>query len=620
MSNETKDVVMVGTESFSLAEIPSAKSSLVTAACADVMDNLKLDKLISDLELCKQLIYLAANGVRGAGTAESVAIVPMLTELHERFISVCGQADIQLNAIADGSVEVQNQLVLVFELLFMGEVETALDLLNGFSAIAEGLSNSSSKLAGQFDELEKLASKILGDTQLALGAGEQAHAKLQAQIKELKIQTDKANRLVKQVQEAQKKLEEDYQEAKEKAEDAETKSFALSIVGAIFKPLAAGLGAGLAIYSGGGAAGALKNKVADALPEDATKAAAENTAKEKEKEHAEAKDIADKADKESEDAEKDVVAVEKTVEKVKADVEAETSRLNALTDKIMDDKDEKIKAQKAKLATVKADLAAAEKKASDASATLAEKKLASKDARAKLELKSKALKEAVDAAGVAADKFTKMGENYAEVASSYRKEVSELRKLIIEQVKQEHDALSNIQEYAARMKNAGPDLKGIELACDSLFQAVGALKQIVMILQEASYFWLKMAAACKRLQDSSVVKRVGAFVKVPEKTRVVLLAKPEFKENVIRYYAGWKALEVIAKQFAAKATAVRAAAAHDFIEHPTQEQARSEARRLGEKLLKSVSAGLVQNEATLQALASLEAPAATTPKKEPVPA
>lgn len=620
MSNETTNLVVVGSESFSLDEIPGAKSALVTTACADVMDNLKLDKMISDLELCKQLIYLASNGVRGAGTAESVAIVPMLTELHERFISVCGQADIQLNAIADASVEVQSQLVLVFELLFMGEVKPALEQLKSFSAIAGELSNSSSKLAGQFDELEKLASKILGDTQLALGAGEQAHEALQAKIKELKIQSDKANRLVKDVQAQTKKLEEDYQEAKEKAEDAENKSFALSIVGAIFKPIAAGLGAGLAIYTGG-AAGALKNKVADALPEDSTKAAADKAAKDKEKEHTEAKDAVAKTEKEVEDTEKVVTTEEKKVVQAKAECAEETNRLNALTDKILDEKDEKVKAQKAKLAAVKADLAAAEKRASDASLALQEKKLASKDARAKLELKAKALKEAVDAAGVAADKFTKMGENYAEVASSYRKEVSDLRKLIMEQVKQEHDALSNIQEYAARMKNAGPDLKGIELACDSLFQAIGALKQIVMILQEASYFWLKMAAACKRLQDSSIVSRVNTFTQISESTRVTMLAKPAFKESVIRYYAGWKALEVIAKQFAAKATEVRAAAKQDFIAHPTQEQARSEARRLGEKLLKSVSAGLVQNEATLQALASLEVPSTpTTPKKEPEPA
>jgi hypothetical protein len=637
MTTETEikdqNSVIVAGEPYSIAVLPSADSKVVKAASAAVLNNLNLDKLISDLELCKQLIYLASNGIKGAGTPESVKLVPLVTELHKDFTSVCGQADIQLNAIAAASAQIQEQFVMVIELVYLGEIQTALNIMAEFSETARKLAASSDNLAKEFTKLENSASKILGSAQLALGAGETAHKDLQKQIGEFKIQAEKATRLAELIRTQHLKLEEDYQEAREKADDSEKKAFTLSVVGAIFKPIAAGLGAGLALYAGG-SAGALKNKLApSALPEDATKAAADKVVRDKEKEEGDAKEdvgkakvakeAAEKALGKAEEDEKDKKAEEEEVTnlideltgkkpKVKKDKEekekneTESSRVDVLTDKILDEKDAKVVAQKEKLTTIKADLAALKEKSGAAKLALDDRKQDHLEAQGRLKAISEALKTAVAAAGEAGDKFTKMGEDYAEIAASYRSEVRELRKLMAEQVKQEHEALSNVKEYAARMKNAGPDLTGIELACDSLFQAVGALKQIVMILQEAGYFWKKMAAACEGLQGANLATRISAFSTMSDKSRDIMLARPAFKESIINYYAGWKALEVIAKDFAKKAAIVRKDSAADFITNLTQEQARLAARELGGKLLTSVTAGLTKNEDTLKALTAAE--------------
>jgi len=653
---EIKDpnTVLVAGEPYSIATLPSADSKVVKAAAEAVLNNLNLDKLISDLELCKQLIYLASNGIKGAGTPESVKLVPLITELHKDFTSVCGQADIQLSAIAAASAQIQEQFVMVIDLLYLGEIETALNLMAEFSDTAGQLASSSDKLAAEFTRLENSASKILGSTQLALGAGEVAFQNLQNQIQEFKIQADQATRLAKTIRDQYQQLEDDYQEAKDKADDAEKKAFTLSVVGAIFKPLAAGLGAGVALYAGG-TAGALKNKLTppSALPEDATKAAADKVVRDKEKEQGEAKEKVGKAETAEKDAQKvfdGVDEVQKTKEAEKKEVVDEltkltgekptdaeeekekettissatkkpkvededdeddeedepTSRVDKLTDKILKGNEKEIAAKKLRLKEIKAELGDLKEKSSAAKTALDNRKQDHKEAKERLDAINTALNAAITAAGEAGDKFTKMGEDYANIATSYRKEVSDLRKLMRDQVKLEHEALSNVQAYAARMKNAGPDLTGIELACDSLFQAVGALKQIVMILQEASHFWQKMAAACKKLQGDSLVNKVSAFSTLSEKSRNVMLARPAFKESIINYYAGWKALEVIATDFAKKASIVRKASAADFVTNLTREQARVAARELGGKLLTSVSAGLVKSEETLMALKAAE--------------
>lgn len=646
--------VMIGEETYSLTEIPGAESGLVKAACASVLGNLDLDRLVANLELCKQLIYLARNGVQGAGSVESIGIVPRITTLHSNFVEVCGRANRELSAIAQCSVQIQDSLLDVYDYLYEGEFKAAVRAVERFSDKAQRLASSANELAAQFDGLGKNASGILGDTQVALGKNELAHARLQEQVREFEIQTDKAKRLVEKLRSSQKKLEKDYEEAKEKAQDAEGKAFSLAIVGAIFKPLAAGIGAGAAMYAGG-ATGALRNRMTPAPLEDDTKAGADKEVEARKQEAQEAEAAAKTAEAALADADEAVVrekdkekALAEEVERLEAlakDGKADTAGPPAAEDGKTDvDEPEAGKAEagkteaaaeageadapktapagsvEEKLGAAKSDLKAVAANVERAKQTRDERDIDLKAARKLLEARMAAVKMAVDAAGEAGDKFTKMGDDYQTIARAYRKEVSAMRKLLAEQADQEHEALGKVQEYAARMKNAGPDLKGIELACDSLFQAVGALKQIVAILQEAGHFWGQMADACLMLKDARFASAVSDMEVMSERKRLKTLAENKFQQGMLAYYAGWKALEIICQRFAVKAGEVRVGAARDFQVNLSTEDARREARRLGETLLMSVTAGIQANEATKRALEKAEAESeAGKPKSIPAP-
>lgn len=633
------DVVLIGAETYSLKEMPKPESSVVKEACADVVGNLNLTELISNLGICRQLIFLARNGIIGGNSAQSDKLIPRITQLHEQFTDLCGKADLALTDISRSSVEIQEEMLSLYDGLFWGDFEGVAETMGRFSLKAGKLATSAHELVVEFDKLKKLASDILKDTQVALGVGTEQHRKLTAQIAELDIQIGAAKRTAEKLKASQKKLEEDYQEAKDKANDAETKAFSMAIIGAIFKPLAAGIGAGVAMYTGGSAM-AIKNKLAPAvLPEESTKVSTEQDAAAKKLEAEAAKATADKIGAEEKKIEAELAAEKSKEVELKEKVatlqaavadkekapdgkkaaegkanssaegakEGKPTTSNAATPGAKEDVAAEPGDAEVKLAVAKADLKDSSAKVVKATKEWNEKKAEHEKAIAFHQEKMKAVNVAIQAAGEAGDKFTKMGDDYQAIATNYRSEVRDIRKYMREQADQEQEALSKVQEFAARMKNAGPEMTGIELACDSLFQAIGALQQVVTILQAATYFWQKMEAACRSMQDTNIGNRISKLGKWPEARRGATLNSNEFKISMLRYYAGWRALEIICKEFSAKASVVRNESAKDYTVNLPMLEARAEAKRLGELLLKNVSSGLLTNEATKKSLQAADA-------------
>lgn len=629
------DVVLIEGETYSLKEIPKPDSSVVKTACADVIGNLNLTELISNLGICRQLIFLARNGIIGGNSEQSDKLIPRITTLHMQFTDLCGKADLALSNISSSSAEIQEEMLSLYDGLFWGDFSGVAETMGRFSAKAASLATSAHELVVEFDKLKILASEILKDTQFALGVGTEQHRKLTAQIADLEIQIGSAKRTTEKLRASQKKLEEDYQEAKDKANDAETKAFSMAIIGAIFKPLAAGIGAGVAMYTGG-AAMAVKNKIAPAvLPEEASKVSADKDAAAKTEAAEAAKVAADKLGDAEKKIEKELAEEKATEAKLKEKVAALEL---AVTDKdkkpktkketadntgnaasapkptkppasssakptsATDDDEEEPDSPEVDLVAAKAELKDSSSKVVQSTEEWNKTKAKHEQALAVYQEKMKAVNVAIQAAGEAGDKFTQIGEDYQSIATNYRSEVREIRKYMREQADQEQEALSKVQEFAARMKNAGPEMTGIELACDSLFQAIGALQQVVAILQAATYFWQKMEAACRRMQDTNIGNRISKLETWPEARRAATLNSNEFKVSMLRYYAGWRALEIICKDFSAKASVVRNESAKDFVVNLPMLEARAEAKKLGEILLKSVSSGLLTNEATKKAL------------------
>lgn len=135
-----------------------------------------------------------------------------------------------------------------------------------------------------------------------------------------------------------------------------------------------------------------------------------------------------------------------------------------------------------------------------------------------------------------------------------------------------------------------------------MFQAIGALKQISVVLRVSAMFWRQMAAHCKELASSDLKEKVTMFMTEPPEQRLVFFLDEDFKLQVVTYLAGWKAVEVIAIDYGVTCGKVRAQIQEDFVKNPNTEESRRLAPILGAKLLEGANADLGENATQTRAI------------------
>jgi hypothetical protein len=188
-----------------------------------------------------------------------------------------------------------------------------------------------------------------------------------------------------------------------------------------------------------------------------------------------------------------------------------------------------------------------------------------------------------------------MGSDFFAAADAYRQEKVKYLEKLLELQKEERDTAAMIAEYAVRLKTAGASKEITEATVTSLFQAIGALKQISVVLRVSAMFWRQMAAHCKELASSDLKEKVTMFMTEPPEQRLVFFLDEDFKQQVVTYLAGWKAVEVIAIDYGVTCGRVRAQIQEDFVKNPNTEESRRLAPILGAKLLEGANADIGEN-------------------------
>jgi len=195
-----------------------------------------------------------------------------------------------------------------------------------------------------------------------------------------------------------------------------------------------------------------------------------------------------------------------------------------------------------------------------------------------------------------------MGSDFFSAAEAYNREKGKYLDKLLELQKEERDTAKQIAEYAVRLKTAGESKEITTATITSLFQAIGALKQISVVLRVSAMFWRQMAAHCKELANSDLKEKVTMFMTEPPEQRLVFFLDEDFKLQVVTYLAGWKAVEVIAIDYGATCGRVRAQIQEDFVKNPNTEESRRLAPILGSRLLEQANADLGENETQTRAI------------------
>ncbi|RKP47601.1 hypothetical protein D7S89_15360 [Trinickia fusca] len=586
---------------YALNQVPGAQTGAVVQARANVLKNIELNKLVTGLSRTGDLIYLAYNGVAGFGE-----LTASLTELHDQFGKLCGKCDVDLGYFAAQSQQIQSILVDAFTALFDDEPEFAYQTLSDCGKAATALANKAEALAKEFDQLGDFAVQILASTEKTQAMQQAKSAEFKRKVADLNARTAKTNALLKSLREQKAKLEKLYNEAAEKADTAESRAFSMTFMSALMQPISAGLGTFAAIYTGGPAL-AVANTAKNILPttpppKDSTKADAEKREEDAKAELKDATEQAGEAQKAADTAKQakdaaDQVAAEKTEQAANARASAEKE-----TD------DDELAKKEAAAKRAEAEAKNASEQASKAKAAADAAKKQADDKAELVKSKQALLQSAVEALSKAGDNASKAGESYLAVAEDLRKEKMAYFKSLEAKQQMEAESLGDIEKYAIEIKNFNGEIDDVEIAVASLFLAIGALKQVAVVLRMANQFWTQMANACEQLADNRLKNKIEYFSKMAPEKRRTYIQNDRFKQEVIGYYAGWKAIEVVCQEYASEASKIQKRVHRDFATSLPIQEKRKKAKEMSETLLKDTEMDRVENEKEKSALqASIKA-------------
>jgi hypothetical protein len=223
---------------YSMLAKPAADSKIVAKQKGIVLKNLKLDKLVTDLMRSGELLWVAFNGVAGFGGFRA-----SVWEIGDKLGKLASDCESTMQRFEKSAGTILENLKDTFKFMLMGEEDWAINWLNKAGIRAGGMADEAEGLAQRFDSLANDAVQLIVKAETQKGLTEVEQKKLEAEMANIANEQKLAEQRVKDILDTKTELEGLLAQARAKAETAENRAFALSVIGAIMKPLGDGLGA-----------------------------------------------------------------------------------------------------------------------------------------------------------------------------------------------------------------------------------------------------------------------------------------------------------------------------------------------------------------------------------------
>lgn len=586
--------VEIDGETFELGAVPGAETKLVKRARASVLRNLDLDTLIESLERSADLLFLAYNGVSGFGELRAAT-----NQLQDDLAVLCSQAELALQKFQRQTIGILENMSSTFEWLTQGEEDIALDYLASAALTADKMAEEAERLAKAFDQLADRTRKVCGDTEIQQGKTDEERRKLEEQLKVLEANSAKAKVEAESLGELKTKMQELYEEAKQKAETAENRAFALALTNAILSPIAAGVGAFAAAYTGTQTGASLRNAIPPALPKNPPKSEQEENEETARQELNEAKSeestakVKFEAEKEKERqaegvvndkrGDLDVIENKLAAAKAKRDKARNPSEEEKKTmDQAVDDAESELETANDALEKARADLAK-KTEARTAAETVVKEKVGN------TRVKQAALQAASQALQAASSQIEAARKDYADLAQQYEATRKDYLNKWLDYKKQEAEKLGDIAKYAVQMSTVKTTQDIKRTVSDSLVQAIKAFNEVSQILRLAAQFWHQMSAACAQLgADSRLQKDIRIYKdKLSPEKRLQQYEKTAFKTKAVEYMANWKALELVFAEYDKATSKTRGKISENIRKSPSPEESIKLTSILGKELITS---------------------------------
>ncbi|PXF45990.1 hypothetical protein BWQ96_04246 [Gracilariopsis chorda] len=521
------------TEVYTCNEVPDSSMYLVQKAKFMVTKNLSLDKVVTDLDMAADLIYLAYNATAGFAVTASVS------KRQFDLASLCNKSYIAMNAFQQNCTNVLSMITDAFSQILDLRENQALIVFQSCAEYAGKMSNDCDSLATSFGSLKddivsdaKTVEEQISKEEVLITSLTDTIASVDSNLAQQKQIRDQLKSTIGHLQQA---IEDET--ARQEAES--DREFAAAIVKVAANAISAGLGSfseGISDTSNergnskvDGANTGIpdpKNTVSQPDKSKTTTSSTNTPTKTENPQIAEAKkDV---------DAKQNIVIQQKTVvnmasQRVEADQEVVNSMTNdaekRFAQETLDDGEKRLKAEQDRLKQVQGELAKAEDK-----------------------LKSLQASEEHTTGDTTGDKERGKGQDALPNSTS-----TDVRIALIGQKRQdealEQEAIVKIGVLNGQLAVAHEQESLAHSAVIALQIAIWAMVRIFNALQSAKMFWDSMSQYCKRLGSNQIGSIVDADMNIPEKVRTTVYHSVTFLRPAIWCVVQWKALENVCLEY-----------------------------------------------------------------------
>lgn len=548
-----------GDESYEMTRIPPPTAYLVQNAKKDILQDLGLQSVLTDLNRASDLLYLAYLGVVGTGDLHA-----RISNRQKELSDVCGDCVLTMTALKEGCLSVLDRLTEAYSYLLEANEPRALKIISRCADNAHTMATKCEELAVKFGKLKDdtkqdaaTATKAWGDQVVKIKELEKLRAEMEATQKQQEKLSEELNASIEE-------LKTDIAKEEAKEETAEKRAFITSIVGAISGAIGAGLGAYASSKS------PVKVNLGKDEPAGGKDEASGDDASKKSKQDEKAK--AEKAKEEADQEEENAAEEQRTVDKEVFDADADNKAKKEQVEnaKAADPKDEE------KVKEAQAAFLASSKKLSE----LQEKKKLTDKKLEKAKKKASDSKAALSAAGAALDSVAadvrKMSQEQADQARTHANNRIEMVKQKREMEKLRRDAVGQLAALTSRLESNTRE-EGVEKSAQTALEiATWALNNIYVSLNNAKFFWDNMKTFCDKLADPKTREQIKDEVEevASRQERIKYYKSPRFVSPAINYISRWAALANVCEEYVVASQHARKSVLGHIRASPNAEEAR----------------------------------------------
>lgn len=508
------------TEQLSLMEPPGKESSLVVKSKKDVLGEINLEKMLSNLDNCVDLLQITFNAVDGFDVQDEVQ------ELSNRFLDAMTESNTTALDFKLATEQVLEAYINAYGNLFYGEVETAMMLLTDTKGIAVQMVKKADELVVVFSELTDYTNSVLKEVMKERSADEQKRSETKAMINELQGSLDAMEELKENLQNDIEQANADYEKLLKREMKQEERAYNMQLASMII-----------------GAVSGLFGVASDTV----------STAK-KDREAAESQTESEMGETSAEvQAKRNYTENIGKQEQNKSAVKKIDERIAAI-DKILDGQLYKDGANHASADTTDLDV-------QKTGEELRKEKQNKVEEKGRLQLEMDKLKGEETILGKTLSGFGAVMDEVAENTRSAAQEIQKTADSLAERLdaiekkrnvlkKQERENLVNLKKNTAKMQNMVMDENELESAIQCLVIAIGCLRRVLAYLHEIKLFWSNVETFCNSLDSNESITKLIEMQRTKEPEQSAAYFKTIiFVKGYLGMVAKWQALYVIFEEY-----------------------------------------------------------------------